>query len=234
MSSQTEFIIKIVSGAHQGMAKYGVLASVSIAQAILESGWGTGTVAKCANNLFGILANGWTPPKVYEHTYKGKTYIYRKYNSWEDSIADHSQFIASNSRYKAIIGNKDYKSACNALQFAGYAGDPKTEAKTYATELIKLIQSYNLTQYDALPTVKPKPTFPPRKIITIKVKDNWNVRIGAGTNYKVITVVKNGTKLQVYADKVKGWYELTNHQFINGGWRHRLYSCKFYNISSIL
>lgn len=149
MSTQTDFILKIKDGAVSGQTKFGILASVSIAQAILESAWGSSAICKATNNLFGILANGWTS-NIFK---AGNGCTYRKYASWDDSISDHAQFIASNPRYKAIIGCKDYVITCNTLQSAGYAGN----SSIYANALINLIKQYDLTQYD---TQVPAPAAP--------------------------------------------------------------------------
>lgn len=135
-----------------------MLPSVVIAQAILESNWGKSELATKANALFGIKKNGWTG-KVYikEATEQNKdgSYItianteWRAYDSWEQSIIDHNDYIATREksagvlRYAAIIGNTDYKAVCNLLQECGYA-----TSLTYATQLINIIDNYNLTQYD--------------------------------------------------------------------------------------
>lgn len=131
--------------------KHQILPSVVMAQAILESGWGTSDKAKQANNLFGIkAATDWKGPTV---TLPTQEYVngkwttvdakWRKYDNWGASIVDHALFLKERTRYKAIIGNTDYKSVCTELQKAGYATDP-----TYASKLISVIESNNLTQFD--------------------------------------------------------------------------------------
>ena len=128
-----------------------ILPSVVMAQAILESGWGTSDKAKLANNLFGIkAASDWQGPTVtlptQEHV-NGKWITvdakWRKYDSWGESIVDHALFLKGRPRYIAIIGNTDYKSVCQELQKAGYATDP-----AYADKLISVIAANNLTQFD--------------------------------------------------------------------------------------
>ena len=69
--------------------------------------------------------------------------MFRAYDSWEESIADHSAFLTGFSRYKAVIGETDYKEACQAIWAAGYATDPN-----YPSKLINIIEMYGLSEYD--------------------------------------------------------------------------------------
>lgn len=151
MEKQT-FIQTVGEAAHKDMEKSGVLASLTIAQAILESGWGTSELAQNANALFGIKADSRWSGKAYsketQECYDGVNYttvtaLFRAYGSWDESIADHSTFLLTGSRYAAVIGEKDYKTACKAIKAAGYATAPD-----YAEKLISLIESYGLTAYD--------------------------------------------------------------------------------------
>ena len=151
MSKQPDFIAAIAPGAQTGQRVYGVLASVTIAQAILESGWGESRLTKASNNLFGIKASsGWKgrtieyPTKEYINgKYVSTTGVFRAYDSMADSVEDHGKFLASLARYKNVIGCTDYHDATQALQEAGYATAPN-----YAEILCQLIEQYNLTQYD--------------------------------------------------------------------------------------
>ena len=133
----------------------GILASLTIAQAILESGWGKSELAVNANALFGIKADSRWDGRVYstatKECYDGINLttvdaLFRTYDSWADSIADHSAFLTRSSRYTAVIGELDYKTACTTIHAAGYATDP-----TYAEKLISLIERYDLAAYDAAP-----------------------------------------------------------------------------------
>ncbi len=129
-----------------------ILPSVTIAQAILESGWGKSGLSKRGNALFGIKAGkAWTG-KVYscrtQECYDGvhftkETACFRAYGSWAESIADHGAFLCGLSRYHAVVGEGHYRMACRALQAAGYATDPG-----YADKLIRLIENYGLTTFD--------------------------------------------------------------------------------------
>lgn len=152
MSKQTDFINSIKEGAIKSMKKHGVLASITIAQAILESSWGTSGLSANALNLFGIKATGsepYTTMRTAEYTKKREKYYinanFRKYNSYSESIEDHAKFLVENPRYKnsGFFSAKDYKGQANALVKAGYATDPN-----YANLLIQLIEQYGLKKYD--------------------------------------------------------------------------------------
>lgn len=155
---QTAFIGLVGPLAHADMQKNGVLASLTIAQAILESGWGTSELAQNANALFGIKADDRWGGRAYskdtKECYDGVNYttvtaLFRAYDSWEESVGDHSAFLLAGSRYAAVIGEKDYKTACKAIKAAGYATAPD-----YAEKLISLIERYGLTAYDGAETEK--------------------------------------------------------------------------------
>ena len=149
---QKAFIERVGALAAADMQKSGVLASLTIAQAILESGWGKSGLTVKANALFGIKAGTSWKGRVYsaktQECYDGVNFttvtaLFRAYDSWEESVADHSALLTGAARYKAVIGERDYKTACRAIKAAGYATDPQ-----YADKLIRLIESYGLTAYD--------------------------------------------------------------------------------------
>ena len=152
MSKQSDFIMQISRGAVEGMRKYGILPSVTMAQAILESGWGKSGLTKASNNLFGIKAGGrWSGPVVPYPTkeyvngkYVNVTADFRAYESLDASMEDHGAFLAGLSRYANIIGVKDFRKVCRLLQDDGYATAPN-----YANSLIALIEQYDLATYDS-------------------------------------------------------------------------------------
>lgn len=153
---QKKFVETIGKMAREDMGKSRILASVTIAQAILESGWGTSELCINANAIFGIKADARWGGKVYsketKECYDGVNYttitaLFRAYESWEESVLDHSAFLAESQRYTAVIGETDYKAACRALKAAGYATDP-----SYPQKLISLIEQYKLTAYDKAET----------------------------------------------------------------------------------
>lgn len=145
--TRQQFIDEIAPLAQQDMAKTGILASVTIAQAVLESGDGNSTLTQRANNLFGIKGsyNGQSATfATQEYVNGGYVTVnaaFRSYPSWSASIADHSALL-SNSRYN-LSGVTDYREACNTLQNKGYATAPN-----YASTLISLIEQNNLAKYD--------------------------------------------------------------------------------------
>lgn len=152
-TEQKNFIKTVGAFASADMKKSGVLASLTVAQAILESAWGKSELATGGNALFGIKATKSWKGKVYckdtKECYDGvnlvdvKNAAFRAYDSWEESVEDHSAFLKANKRYKEVIGETDYKKACEAIKAAGYATDPD-----YVEKLVKLIEDYELTEFD--------------------------------------------------------------------------------------
>lgn len=152
-TEQKNFIKKVGALASADMKKSGVLASLTVAQAILESAWGKSELATGGNALFGIKATKSWKGKVYckdtKECYDGVNLVtvnnatFRAYDSWEESVADHSAFLKANKRYKEVIGETDYKKACEAIKAAGYATDPD-----YVEKLVKLIEDCELTEFD--------------------------------------------------------------------------------------
>lgn len=151
--TQQEFIARIAPAAVEDMKKTRVPASLTIAQAILESNWGKSGLTINANNLFGMKGTG-TVGSVNMPTkeFVGSTPIqtsakFRKYNSWAESIRDHSDLILNGTRdkptrYHGCLG-VDYKKACQEIWKGGYATDPE-----YPQKLINLIETYELHKYD--------------------------------------------------------------------------------------
>lgn len=127
------------------MLQYGIPASITLAQGILESGAGVGELTKKANNHFGIKCHqGWEGDTVY-HDDDELGECFRKYNDPKYSYRDHSLFLTQRSRYKDLftLRKDDYKGWAKGLRKAGYATDPK-----YPEKLIGIIERYNLQQYD--------------------------------------------------------------------------------------
>lgn len=153
MSIYDDFITKILPSVLADQKSAGVPASLTIAQAALESKWGRSGLTRKANNLFGIIGTGPAGSVTMATTeYEdGRTAqvqaAFRAYHSWEESIADHSALLKL-PRYSKTL-NTDGKSAAKAVAAAGYATDP-----AYADKLIALMDTYKLNQYDA---VKPQP-----------------------------------------------------------------------------
>ena len=156
-----QFFEKIKPMVIDDMQKTGILASLTAAQAMIESSKGNSGLTVKANNLFGIKGQyngqsikmltteyiGGMPKKVYAD--------FRKYSSWQESISDHSGLFLRSPRYANLRGCRDYKTACKNVQADGYATSP-----TYANTLIKTIETYRLYAWDGVeikPTGNPYP-----------------------------------------------------------------------------
>lgn len=121
---------------------YGVPASITLAQGILESGAGKSGLARTANNHFGIKAfGGWTGRIYQAWDDEPQKSRFRWYNSASESFRDHSLFLKNNGRYRSLFSKSvyDYRGWAIGLQKAGYA-----TAKNYASALIGFIDSYHL------------------------------------------------------------------------------------------
>ena len=143
--SRQEYIDRYKDQAIKEMFRSGVPASITLAQGILESADGNSPLAKYANNHFGIKCHaGWTG-ETFIMDDDAKNECFRKYNSVYDSYKDHSDFLATRSRYDELFDLKltDYKGWAKGLKKAGYATNPK-----YANILIHLIETHELYQYD--------------------------------------------------------------------------------------
>jgi len=127
------------------MKRTGIPASIILAQGIIESDCGRSSLARQANNHFGIKCHDdWTGPSVrYDDNTKNE--CFRKYNRPEDSYFDHSDFLKSVPRYSSLfsLGTSDYKGWAYGLKKAGYATNPD-----YANMLIRTIEENNLWQFD--------------------------------------------------------------------------------------
>ena len=150
------------------MKKTGILASLTAAQAFIESAKGNSGLTAKANNLFGMKGsyNGQyiiMPTKEFVNgQYITVNAKFRKYSSWSESIADHSNLFLRSSRYSNLRDCKDYKMACKNVQADGYVTSP-----TYANTLIKTIETYGLYSWDG---VELKPTGNPYPVPTKNLK----------------------------------------------------------------
>ena len=149
-----EFIDNILPGARVCQRTAGIPVSFTIAQAALESGWGSRVRG---NNLFGIKADaswkGLTVDVPTHEVVNGQriaiTDKFRSYNSWADCLLDRAQFFFRNPRYAKCFREATGVGWARAVAAAGYATDPG-----YADTLIAIIRSRNLQQYD-VPAVAP-------------------------------------------------------------------------------
>jgi len=145
-----EFIKEILDGAIMSYKEFNVLPSLTLAQAILESDWGYSDIG---NNLFGIkwtencgFAKREVPTSEYINGKMIQVMAYfRIYKDRNESVIDHGNFLATNSRYQETLKSDTYITACRNIQKAGYATDP-----TYADKLIDIIERYNLNKWDGV------------------------------------------------------------------------------------
>jgi len=128
------------------MKEFHIPASITLAQGILESGSGNSRLAKQANNHFGIKCHKEWTGKTFTMDDDAKNECFRKYKHASDSYRDHSLFLTKRGRYSFLFDYKitDYKSWAKGLKKAGYATNPK-----YPELLIRLIEKYDLDQYDS-------------------------------------------------------------------------------------
>ena len=130
------------------MLRYGIPASITLAQGLLESGAGRSELARNGNNHFGIKCHGWQGRKTY-HDDDLEGECFRAYDNALQSYEDHSKFLRSGQRYRSLFSLHitDYKGWAHGLKAAGYATNPQ-----YAYSLINIIETYRLYQYDTAKT----------------------------------------------------------------------------------
>lgn len=140
-----EYIYRWRSTAVDNMEVYGIPASITMAQAILESGFGNGYLARVANNHFCIKCKkSWTG-RTITHADDRPDDCFRVYDTAEESFADHADFLCSGKRYEFLFAYDitDYESWAKGLKKAGYA-----TAEDYAERLISVVERYNLSLLD--------------------------------------------------------------------------------------
>ena len=173
----TEDYVKYYSDiAMDEMIQFGIPASITLAQGILESGAGKGRLAVEANNHFGIKCHDWNGKKIYHDDDKEQE-CFRKYDNPEYSYRDHSLFLSNRGRYSFLFDLKkdDYKQWARGLKKAGYATDPK-----YPQKLIDLIQRYQLYKYDNIVLKKKNKPYKVKKGDTLfSISKKFNMPVEA-------------------------------------------------------
>lgn len=194
------------------MFDHGIPASITLAQALLESDNGNSALARYANNHFGIKCHtGW----------KGDTYIqdddklnecFRKYKTVEESFEDHSEFLKTRGRYAFLfeLRKTDYKGWAEGLQEAGYATN-----RNYAKLLIKIIEENNLYQYDRVQestAEKKKKKDPKPPVIMPSSQPTTNVRkIYMNNNIKYIVAQEGDTYYKIARQLDMRLWQLHNY-----------------------
>lgn len=163
--TRNQYINKYSKIAVHEMHRVGIPASITLAQGILESGDGNSSLARKANNHFGIKCHkDWKGESMY-HDDDRPNECFRKYKDANQSFIDHSEFLCTHQRYAFLFdyGTTDYKRWAKGLKQAGYA-----TSKTYADRLIQIIEDNNLQRFDT--EVKPQTT--PKVQTEIATKTN--------------------------------------------------------------
>lgn len=160
---QKYFLRVIGSLARADYYKTDVLASVTLSQAIYEGGWGRYSLPVGGCNIFGIKAFSTWDGMVYDQRTSmiyesyddfllaaGQSHLntvsaWRAHNSWAESVAVHSALFVEEAKYAAVVGEKDYAKAAEAIVDAGYCNDSE-----YADTIVRIIEQYGLTEYDDL------------------------------------------------------------------------------------
>ena len=144
-NSRQDYIDVFAKLAIQEMNEYHIPASITMAQACLESGDGNSILAVDGNNHFGIKCNSsWSGPSIRKDD-ETRNECFRKYNTAIESFRDHSKFLTGGMRYQFLFDYdiKDYRKWAYGLKKAGYATDPQ-----YPERLIKIIEEFQLHKLD--------------------------------------------------------------------------------------
>lgn len=216
-SSKKEYVENWKNTAIQQMNKYGVPASITLSQGILESAIGTSDLAVKANNHFGIKCSNWTGEKMYKDDDK-KNECFRVYNNAAESYEDHSLFLKK-PRYAGLFELKttDYKGWAKGLRKAGYATNPQ-----YADRLIRIIEELGLDQYDSDNLLPESPTKAEIK------KENTNGSFQHSSKSVEINMghkvhVRNSKSKYIIAQKGDTYYRIAS-EFNLTLWELRLYN----------
>jgi uncharacterized FlgJ-related protein len=178
--SKKEYVEQWRTTAVQQMIQFKIPASITMAQAILESGSGNSELARKGNNHFGIKCHEWEGEKMYmDDDSKGE--CFRVYNSADESYLDHSEFLKNKKRYANLFAleQTDYKSWAKGLKEAGYATNPK-----YPDLLIDIIEDLKLNELDQL-----------------GIQNNTNTPLIASN--QSVSSVANTHQVMLHANKVK-------------------------------
>lgn len=143
--AREEYILKYKQYAVETLETHGIPASITMAQALLESDDGNSRLATLGNNHFGIKCKSYWTGKTISHTDDAKDECFRKYDSVEESFLDHAEFLDKTERYQSLfdLDPKDYRAWAHGLKAAGYATNP-----VYAELLIKIVEDHQLYLLD--------------------------------------------------------------------------------------
>jgi LysM repeat protein len=190
--SVEEYILQYKDVAIDKMEEYGIPASITLAQGILESGSGNSELARKANNHFGIKCHkGWSG-KTFHMDDDAKDECFRKYKNPEESYRDHSLFLTTRGRYDDLfrLDIMDYKGWARGLKKAGYATNPK-----YPHLLIRIIEENRLYEFD-------KGVTPDYLLASTQPVTNGNttpviITPPPASNYELVEIWETGRKVYI-------------------------------------
>ncbi len=202
-----QYIEKYKLMAIEQMERYKIPASITLAQGLLESGAGTSRLAVKANNHFGIKCGSTWKGKYIRHNDNLMGEKFRAYDSPRESYEDHSLFLTTRAHYAPLFKLKitDYKGWARGLKKAGYATNPQ-----YAQKLIKIIEDYDLMQYDRMSStntanrqtttsISPVATPTPVQTITVTTVANAVVQRPRPVNTSQLTIYRANNNYYVLA-----------------------------------
>lgn len=216
-SSYQQYIDQYKDLAIEQMKKYGVPASITLAQGLFESRAGLSEMARKGNNHFGIKChNTWRGATVF-YDDDAENECFRAYNNVYDSYEDHSKFLSQGSRYQGLFKLKvtDYKGWAKGLKSAGYATNPQ-----YANKLIDIIQLYGLDRYDKAKHYdrfyarhsKDRTVDGAALHLIYAFNDNYYVKARRGDTFKTI-----GDEVGISYRKLAKYNELDKHAVLDEG-----------------
>lgn len=146
--AQSKFLNQILPAALEGQKQYHIPVSLTLGQAVLESGWGVNHIS---NNIYGFKAkSNWQGKTTIKTTkefengeYKEIQAVFKAYDNFEKSVKDYLELISSNKRYSDILAATDYISAADAIGKSGYATSP-----VYGNSVREVIEKYHLYIWD--------------------------------------------------------------------------------------
>lgn len=215
-SRKENFLEAVQKGAVNNYLQGGILPSVTMAQAIGESGWGESGLATTGKALFGIKAGSnwtgktWSGSTLEYYNSSNPTSIvdnFRAYDSWDESIADHGRLMKTD-RYKAALQLTDRAATIQAIKNGGYATDPN-----YVNKILQLINDNDLSAVDTAAMNPVKSSTTPQSHVYSAYENNEsnpNINRGgydiggpeAGTNSKTGSFLKGVTSFAGTAAKI--------------------------------
>lgn len=218
-SAYLNYIEKYKDIAIHQMKQYGIPASITLAQGLLESGAGSSDIAVNGNNHFGIKCGGSWTGETITHFDDGRYECFRKYHNVEESFKDHSIFLQK-ERYKELfsLAHDDYKGWAKGLKRCGYATSP-----TYAERLIKLVEQYELYRFDSSKSHHTKTVVTPAPMSSIVNVTQTNV-VTVYPNGIPYIIIRGGETLESVSNKygiserkIRRYNDLPKHPQLHAG-----------------